>query len=60
MRTQQLQGYLGSLGLKDVLGGVAAGIGGSAAVQLAFMRPTAGGKLCFPVRPRMWPPLNLS
>jgi hypothetical protein len=37
--TGRLQKFLGSLGFKDVLGGVAAGIGGSAAVQLAFMRP---------------------
>ncbi|MEO3884310.1 hypothetical protein [Nonomuraea sp. B5E05] len=45
--TGQLQRFLGSLGLKDVLSGVAAGIGGSAAVQLAFMRPDGGAAIDF-------------
>ncbi|SEF80706.1 hypothetical protein SAMN05444920_101718 [Nonomuraea solani] len=45
--TGQLQRFLGSLGLKDVLGGLAAGIGGSAAVQLAFMRPDGAAAIDF-------------
>ncbi|NBE97386.1 hypothetical protein FE391_30125 [Nonomuraea sp. KC401] len=45
--TERLGRFLGSLGFKDVLGGVAAGIGGSAAVQLAFMRPDGGAAVDF-------------
>ncbi|MEU6715407.1 hypothetical protein ABZ897_28415 [Nonomuraea sp. NPDC046802] len=45
--TGQLQRFLGSLGLKDVLGGMAAAMGGSAAVQLAFMRPDGSAKIDF-------------
>ncbi|MEV0380487.1 hypothetical protein [Nonomuraea sp. NPDC050643] len=45
--TGQLQRFLGSLGIKDVLGGLAAGIGGSAAVQLAFMRPDGAATIDF-------------
>ncbi|MFC5823953.1 hypothetical protein [Nonomuraea insulae] len=43
----QLQRFLGSLGLKDVLSAVAAGIGGTAAMQLAFMRPDGAAKIDF-------------
>ncbi|MFG6192425.1 hypothetical protein [Nonomuraea sp. JJY05] len=45
--TGALKRFLGSLGLKDVLGGVAAGVGGTAAVQLAFMRPTGSAAIDF-------------
>ncbi|MET7337346.1 hypothetical protein [Nonomuraea sp. NPDC005650] len=45
--TSTLKRFLGSLGLKDVLGGVAAGVGGTAAVQLAFMRPTGSAAIDF-------------
>lgn len=43
----QLQRFLGSLGLKDVLSAVAAGIGGTAATQLAFMRPEGAARIDF-------------
>ncbi|MFC4006062.1 hypothetical protein ACFOY2_02430 [Nonomuraea purpurea] len=45
--TGQLQRFLGSLGLKGVMGGLAAAMGGSAALQLAFMRPDGSAKIDF-------------
>lgn len=45
--TGTLQRFLGSIGLKDVLGALAAGIGGSAAVQMAFLEPDGAAKIDF-------------